>query len=94
MRSMVEGVSESECALLFRPFHRATRGPPPPRRGGGNEDRSRGAFFASEFCQSPRCTNFVTTGLDPVVHADLRLCKALRQTRSGFPSAWIAGHFT
>jgi hypothetical protein len=33
----------------------------------------------------------VTTGLDPVVHAEVRLRKAYRQVRSSFPSAWIAG---
>jgi hypothetical protein len=42
------------------------------------KNRSRGAFF------------FVTTGLDPVVHAERRLGKPSRQIQSCFSSAWIA----
>jgi hypothetical protein len=49
------------------------------------------AAFPRRRCARGLLTTFVTTGLDPVAHAEVRLRKAYRQIRSSFPSAWIAG---
>jgi hypothetical protein len=73
-----------------RPLHRLRRSPSPAPfhfAGAHKQIRSRGAFFAPEFCQP----YLVTAGLDPAVHTDLRHGKPHRQIRVGFPFAWIAG---
>src|SRR5580658_9155917 len=49
------------------------------------------AAFPRRRCARGLLTTFVTTGLDPVAHAEVRLRKAYRQIRLCFPSAWIAG---
>ena len=80
-RSAVEGArlhrsfcNQNEASAQTTPSTAQLRGPPPPfSRGGKNHSHSRGAKSARVL--QALCILLVTTGLDPVVHAEMQLQK-------------------
>jgi hypothetical protein len=70
--------------------------PPRPRqssrsRGCGRPSAARRAGFPIQLSNSDGRTFLVTTGLDPVVHADVRFVRHDQKVRCSVASAWIAG---
>jgi hypothetical protein len=74
-------------------MHRFARMVPSPVFTGEEKDISfsRRGFFRVRVLSNDDAIHLVTTGLDPVVHADVRLQKTHRQVLSALFSAWIAG---